>query len=207
MLGKGELAIRVCEWFLNSPGYELSYVVPVAPEPLWTTSLASWAADHAVPFVASGDYRHLEINPDLAVSVFYDKIFKRSFIESCGKIINLHNSPLPKYRGVSPINWALKNEELEHGVTLHQITPGIDDGPIFGQLKYSIYPEIDEVCDVYKRALEYGYTLFEQTMPILDKISVRAQNENDATYYNASENKFLGERRYFTKKETEARKT
>jgi hypothetical protein len=44
-------------------------------------------------------------------------------------------------------------------------------------------------------------------MPILDKISVRAQNENDATYYNASENKFLGERRYFTKKETEARKT
>ena len=44
---------------------------------------------------------------------------KQNFIDSCKNIINLHNSPLPKYRGVRPINWALKNGEHSHGVTIH----------------------------------------------------------------------------------------
>ena len=97
--------------------------------------------------------------------------------------MNLHNGPLPKYRGYSPINWALKNNEREHGVTIHEITPGIDDGPVVSQLKYSIYPEFDEVIDVYKRSIEYGWTLFQQTMPLLDKIEARQQVHSDMSYY------------------------
>src|SRR5690606_15634116 len=100
---------------------------------------------------------------DLAISVFYDKILKPWFIDSCGRILNVHNGPLPRYQGVSPINWALKNGEHEHGVTIHELTAGIDSGPIVSQVTYSIYPEIDEVIDVYHRALEYAWLLFKQT--------------------------------------------
>ena len=135
------------------------------------------------------------------MSVFYDKIIKKKFIDRCGRIINLHNSPLPKYRGVSPINWALKNEEVEHGVTIHEITPGIDDGPIIAQLKYSIYPDIDEVEDVYKRSQVYGFTLFQQTMASFDNITPRPQNDSAAIYYDSTKNSLLGDRRYFTRKE------
>lgn len=200
LLGKGSLAVKVAQWFADSAEYDLAAIVPVVPEPTWTESLAGWARERGVAVVESGHYRDLgELRPDLAVSVFYDKILKAEFIDRCGRIVNIHNGPLPRYRGVSPINWALKNGEREHGVTIHEITPGIDDGPVVAQVKYSIYPEIDEVEDVYARALEYAWTLFEQTMPLLDRIEARPQDESLATYYSAADNDRLGDRRSFTR--------
>jgi methionyl-tRNA formyltransferase len=205
VLGKGDLAIRVADWFLKSDKYKLVSIVPVMPEPKWAASFADWARAHQVPIIASGHYRDLpgvespEWSVDLAVSVFYDKIIKAWFIDKCKRIINLHNGPLPKYRGVSPINWALKNGENEHGVTIHEITPGIDDGPIVGQVKYSIYPQFDEVIEVYKRALEYGWTLFQQTIPLLDQIEARQQDHAHATYYSKLDDPRLGERSAFTR--------
>ena len=205
VLGKGELAIRICQWFLNSKDHDLVAVVPVKPEPTWTASITNWAVNNSVKVIDSGHYKDLGADVDLAFSVFYDKIIKKDFIDKCGMILNLHNSPLPKYRGVSPINWALKNEEQEHGVTIHQINPGIDDGPIMGQIKYSIYPEFDEVGDVYARALKYGYILFEQTAPLFDTITPIEQDEAGVIYYDSSKNHLLGDRRYFTRKEKGAR--
>lgn len=204
VMGKGDLAIRVANWFLQSKDFRLCSVVPVMPEPKWAPSLKNWAIENHVPVIESGHYKDLpelagEGKVDLAVSIFYDKIIRDWFINRCERIINLHNGPLPKYRGVSPINWALKNEEVEHGLTIHEITPGIDDGPIIGQLKYSIYPEFDEVIDVYKRSIEYGWTLFQQTLPLLDKIRPRSQDEGAATYYSKHDNPRLGERSNFTR--------
>ncbi len=206
-MGKGTLAIRVAGWFLNNSDYTLVGVVPVIPEPTWTDSLLSWAKDNNIPVIESGDYKDINVaeerwRADLIFSVFYDKIFKDWFISQYEYILNLHNGPLPKYRGVSPINWALKNNERKHGVTIHQIVPGIDEGPIVAQLDYSIYPEFDEVVDVYNRALEYGWVLFTQTMPIFEKIRPQPQDNSVATYYNAAQNRLLVERRYFTKQES-----
>jgi len=205
LLGKGSLAVQIADWFHADPHHELARIVPVVPEPTWTDSLIGWAEAAGVPHVASGDYRDLpgfaegSAAFDLVFSVFYDKIIRADFIDSCRRILNLHNGPLPRYRGVSPINWALKNEEDAHGVTIHEITPGIDDGPIVSQLGYSIYPELDEVEDVYGRALRYGFALFEETMPLLDGIVARPQAHARATYYSSGDNQRLGERRHFTR--------
>jgi methionyl-tRNA formyltransferase len=204
VMGKGDLAIRVANWFLQSSEHQLCSVVPVVPEPKWAPSLKSWALENSVPVIESGHYKDIpELADtrkiDLAVSIFYDKIIRDWFINRCEKIINLHNGPLPKYRGVSPINWALKNEETEHGLTIHEITPGIDDGPTIGQLKYSIYPDFDEVIDVYKRSIEYGWILFQQTLPLLDRIQPRPQDEGAATYYSKQDNPRLAERSNFTR--------
>lgn len=206
LLGKGTLAIRIADWFLNHPDYEIRLVVPVIPEPAWTDSLSRWAEARDVSLVGSGHFKDIpdvtseDWHADLALSVFYDKIIKDWFIKKCSRILNLHNSPLPKYRGVSPINWALKNGEPLHGVTIHEITPGIDDGPIYSQVLYSIYPEIDEVRDVYARALEYGWTLFTQTMPLLGRITPAPQDHAQATYYNVQQNSQLAERKSFTRR-------
>jgi len=203
LLGKGRLAIRVAEWFHAHPDWSLEVVVPVVPEPAWTDSFGEWAAERGVPMVADGDFTGLLVGggkvADLAISIFYDRILSAAFIGRCGWVLNLHNGPLPRYRGVSPINWALKNGERSHGVTIHEVTPGIDDGPIVAQLTYSIYPEQDEVEDVLNRALAYGWALFEQTMPILGRIEPLPQDESQATYYGAAENRLLGERRSFTR--------
>ena len=39
---------------------------------------------------------------DLAFSCNYDRIIKQWFIDRCGRILNLHNGPLPRYRGWRP---------------------------------------------------------------------------------------------------------
>jgi methionyl-tRNA formyltransferase len=204
VLGKGTLAVQIAQWFLRSEAYSLTGVVPVIPEPTWTDSLVAWARGHEVPYVESGDYGELAAEDDqavaeLGISVFYDRILTAAFIARFDRLLNLHNGPLPRYRGVSPINWALKNGERSHGVTIHEVTPGIDDGPVVAQLEYSIYPEVDEVRDVYQRALTYGWVLFEQTMPLLDRIVARPQDERRATYYSSRENSLLGDRSGFTR--------
>jgi methionyl-tRNA formyltransferase len=204
VLGKGKLAIKVANWFLKHSAYDLKAIVPVKPEPIWTNSISKWAQKNNIFLVESGKFQDVppEITSDLAISVTYDKIIKAEFINRCKRILNIHNSPLPKYRGVSPINWALKNNEQTHGVTIHEITPGIDDGPIWGQVIFSIYPKYDEVIDVYNRCLRFAWTLFKETIPLLDEIKPFPQNSSKATYYDLSKNELLGERRYFTKKES-----
>jgi methionyl-tRNA formyltransferase len=208
LFGKGALAIRIAEWFRESPLHELIAVVPVAPEPEWMDSLADWAASTGVPCVSSGDWRDLS-QADLRLaglgfSVFYDRILPADLIARFDRVLNLHNGPLPRYRGVRPINWALKNGERMHGVTIHEVTPGVDAGPIVAQLTYSIYSEFDEVLDVYRRALEYGWTLFRETMPILDRIAARPQDEREATYYGVADLEDLGERGGFTRELSES---
>jgi len=208
LLGKGTLAIHAADWFHTNPAFELECIVPVIPEPSWTDSLSDWAIKNKVSIIESGRYEDIPgvrengRTIDLAFSVFYDKIIKDWFIKKCDKILNLHNSPLPHYRGVSPINWALKNNENEHGITIHEIIPGIDAGPVVAQLKYSIYPKFDEVVDVYTRSLAYGAILFDQTMPLVYKITPMEQEHAQATYYSKEQNELLGERKNFTKEQS-----
>ena len=88
-MGKGDLAIRVADWFLQSPGHELSYVVPVLPEPGWAASMTGWARENRVPIVqrpattrTSPGSRTATGRPISLFSVFYDKIIKAWFIQA-----------------------------------------------------------------------------------------------------------------------------
>ena len=196
LLGKGDLSIKVAEYCKEY--FNLSLVIPDKPEPKWTGSLQNWCIDNDVPYIESGDFKDLDegCKFDLGISIFYGKIIKKGFIDKCEKIINLHNAPLPKYRGVRPINWALKNNEKYHGVTIHEITEGIDDGPIVGKLTYPIYPEIEEVDDVYRKSLDYGWLLFKD---VISKIGYAysnslIQDNSKSSYYSNKEIKDLGNR-------------
>ncbi len=72
-----------------------------------------------------------EINPDLVVVVAYGKILPKDFLDfpkyGC---INVHASILPKYRGASPIHYAVLNGDEVTGVTVQQMDEGVDTGDI-----------------------------------------------------------------------------
>jgi len=192
VLGKGNLAVHVAKYFHEkSDDYRLVCVVPNDDEPAWAgAKLADYAYFRDIPCVTVNDITNI----DIAFSIYHDRILKKDFIDRCGRIFNLHNGPLPRYRGVRPVNWALKNGENEHGVTIHEISPGIDDGPIIAQVKFSIYPEIDEVWDVYLRCLAFGKQLFDSTIERLNDIIPRPQDHGQATIYYSKQNHLLGDR-------------
>lgn len=70
--------------------------------------------------------------PDLIISVRYRRILREQVIAipRLG-VINLHSGILPSYRGVMATFWAMLQDELQIGTTLHRIVDaGIDTGPV-----------------------------------------------------------------------------
>jgi methionyl-tRNA formyltransferase len=77
--------------------------------------------------------------PDLIVSVQANVIFKKPLIELAPRgCLNVHTALLPKYRGLMPTFWVLKNDEQETGVSVFFIDEGIDSGPILVQERIRI---------------------------------------------------------------------
>jgi phosphoribosylglycinamide formyltransferase 1 len=61
-----------------------------------------------------------------------------------GRLINIHPSLLPKFKGVDTHRRALEAGEKEHGCTVHFVTPELDDGPAILQARVPILPGDDE---------------------------------------------------------------
>lgn len=57
-----------------------------------------------------------------------------------GRMLNIHPSLLPKYKGLHTHARALEAGDTEHGCTVHEVTADLDDGPILGQAKITIEP-------------------------------------------------------------------
>lgn len=49
-------------------------------------------------------------------------------------VLNVHPSALPKYRGPSPVLWAIRNGDAFMGITVHRMTERIDAGPVLAQV-------------------------------------------------------------------------
>lgn len=67
---------------------------------------------------------------DVLFSVHWPRLISASILESYELAINIHPGYLPRYRGMYPIFWALK-EGGPVGVTVHEMIPQLDAGPIF----------------------------------------------------------------------------
>ncbi len=81
-----------------------------------------------------------QLNPDLAVCVaFGPPYFDQETIDiSKYKIVNIHPSPLPKYRGATPGPWQIINGETQSAVSFFQIDALPDHGPIISQIPFEI---------------------------------------------------------------------
>ena len=80
-----------------------------------------------------------QFNPDLLVSIQGNEVFKRPIIELAPKgCINLHTALLPKYRGLMPTFWVIKNQEKETGISVFFVDDGIDSGPIIVQRRVQL---------------------------------------------------------------------
>ena len=79
------------------------------------------------------------LNPDLLISIAGNEIFRKPLIELAPHgCLNLHTALLPKYRGLMPSFWVLKNGEKETGVSVFYVDEGIDSGPILVQERIDI---------------------------------------------------------------------
>jgi methionyl-tRNA formyltransferase len=73
------------------------------------------------------------LKPDLILSVLAGEIFRNDVIKIAPLgILNVHTGQLPKYKGLMPTFWALKNNELVIGISTFLVNEIIDGGKILG---------------------------------------------------------------------------
>jgi phosphoribosylglycinamide formyltransferase-1 len=79
------------------------------------------------------------VAPDYIVLAGYMRILSPALIEAFEhRILNIHPSLLPAYKGLDTHQRALQNGETRHGVSIHLVTAELDDGPILLQASYPI---------------------------------------------------------------------
>ena len=77
--------------------------------------------------------------PDILVSFAYGRIFGPRFLALFPKGgINIHPSLLPKYRGASPVQAAIINNEKETGISIQRLAPEIDSGDILAEDRFCL---------------------------------------------------------------------
>ena len=88
------------------------------------------------------------------------KILSNNFLKKFkGKIINIHPSLLPKYKGLNTHKRAIENNEKFSGCTVHYVTSKLDSGKVIMQKKVKI-SKIDTFKSLEKKVLKNEYKLY-----------------------------------------------
>lgn len=75
-----------------------------------------------------------QYQPDLVVLAGFMRILTPEFVNHyLGRMINIHPSLLPKFRGLNTHQRAIDGGEIVHGASVHFVTPELDDGPVVVQ--------------------------------------------------------------------------
>lgn len=97
--------------------------------------------------------------------------------------LNIHASLLPKYRGSSPIQWAVINGEKKTGVTIQQMNEGVDTGDILYQ-KEIFLSEKETGASLFDKLAVLGAQAIVEALSLLEKGELKPvpQKEEDATH-------------------------
>lgn len=124
------------------------------------------------------------LNPDIMVTAAYGQILSKEIlaIPKFG-VINIHASLLPKYRGSSPIQWAIINGEQYSGVTIMQTEYEVDSGAIIAAEQIAI-DEGMTAGDLFDKLSEIGARLIVKVLDDIEsgQAHYTEQDSTQATY-------------------------
>ena len=194
VVGKNRAAVAALE-VIRAAGDELACVVvdPAdAGEDGWQPSLRRAAASAEARIEATSNLNDpafvetlRSLEPDVLVSIQAAQIMRRALLETPRiGAVNLHFGPLPRYRGVAPIAWAIINGEDATAVTLHVMDPGIDSGPILAAATVPIGRD-ETARSLYDRCTEAAIDLFATEWPRIRGGALDGRPQDGASlYYN-----------------------
>ncbi len=105
--------------------------------------------------------------PDYIVLAGFMRILGPALITSFEyRILNIHPSLLPAYRGLDTYRRALENNEPRHGVSIHLVTPELDAGPVLAQASYPIEAG-DDVADLEQKGHRLEHRMYPRVLSLL----------------------------------------
>ncbi|MCD8123291.1 MAG: methionyl-tRNA formyltransferase [Clostridiales bacterium] len=145
------------------------------------------ALEHGIPVyqpVRARDetfIREMEaLAPDVMVVIAFGQILSQDLLDvpryGC---VNIHASLLPKYRGASPIQWAVLNGDEETGVTTMQMAAGMDTGDILETVTVRLDPK-ETGGSLFDRLSQLEGNLILSTLERMEQGTIVPQPQNDA---------------------------
>jgi len=170
--------------FLSLPMIRL---FPVKPH-----SIERLCEINRVQFTQVGDPNHpsvidklAELHPYVLVSVACPYLLKSQLLSvaSCSSI-NIHHSPLPRYRGMMPTFWQMFHGETSVGVTIHTMTKRIDEGDVLLQDSLSIAPG-ETLHSLIRRSKRHGANAMHRVLELIQQgsISPCKMGSENASYF------------------------
>ena len=125
-----------------------------------------------------------KLNPDIIITCAFGQILSQEILDipRLG-VINIHASLLPKYRGASPIHFAILNGEKKTGITIMKTDIGIDTGDTLIQRELLIGD--NETCgELFSRLSILGADLIIEALDLIESGNAKynKQDENLATH-------------------------
>ncbi len=112
---------------------------------------------------------------ELVVLAGFMRILSDSFVRGWeGKLINIHPSLLPKYKGTRVHERVLEAGDLVSGASVHFVVPELDAGPVIAQATVPVHPS-DTPSDLAARVLAEEHKLYPEALKLLAGNRVRLQ--------------------------------
>ncbi|MDP2090388.1 MAG: methionyl-tRNA formyltransferase [Candidatus Gracilibacteria bacterium] len=196
--GTGEFSKNILDGILKNGNIDVQLVVSQPDKPVGRnkvieeTPIKQLAKLHNIKVLQPERFKNnteffseLEsLDLDFIVVVAYGKIVPSQVLDNpkygC---INIHGSILPKYRGASPIQEAVKNGDKETGLTIMYMSKGMDKGDIIAIKKIDI-DKLDTTQDIFNKFEMIGPGLLINTLNGVMDGSIKGvkQDDSKATY-------------------------
>lgn len=161
-IAAGRLAARVCAVISNragAHGLERARLAEVDTEVIEPAPYAD-RADYDKALMARIDAHR----PDLVILAGFMRILSPEFVHHyMGRMLNIHPSLLPKYRGLNTHQRALDAGETEHGCSVHFVTPELDGGPVIARARVEVRPD-DDAATLAARVQASEHRLYPQVI-------------------------------------------
>jgi methionyl-tRNA formyltransferase len=125
-----------------------------------------------------------DLAPDIGVVVAYGHILKPDLLAIPTRgMVNVHPSLLPELRGAAPVEWAILNGLEKTGVTIMQMTAGLDSGPILHQIPHRVPADVTG-GELSEHLAEMGAQALVEALELLEANMLKPvpQKDADATY-------------------------
>jgi len=172
--GRGTNMIALSEYKRREPrAYDLALVASNVPEarglvaarrlgiPVWSQSHKGVERAEFDQLI-DAELRRREV--EVVALAGYMRLLSPEFIAGwSGRILNIHPSLLPAYKGLDTHRRAIEGGEIEAGCSVHLVTEALDDGPVLAQSRVRIR-ERDTPETLAQRVLEEEHKLYPQAL-------------------------------------------
>jgi methionyl-tRNA formyltransferase len=191
--GTPSLALAIAETLL--PWTEITAIITTPDTPqgrkkiLTPSPLKTFAQEQNIPVFSPDKLKTPEtiellntLKTDIWLVIAYGKIIPQTILDIMpNKVLNIHPSRLPQYRGPSPIQASLSNGDTQTAVSLMQLDHLMDHGPIIAQEEINIAPT-DTYIELEQKIIHTSSRILSETLTqfITGKITPKPQDDTQA---------------------------